>query len=286
MSYLRYFAKPIDKTVQLRTSCRTYENKLLDEKLKEEILTFCRALNRGLRGEKIGYSLVECSLDELRGKKMSTYGLIKNARTVLIGMIDEVDFCQVSYGYAVEHVVLKASELGIGTCWAGYFDPCVIRDIEIEENQTIPAVILLGYAAKERALKEKIARFVIRASKRRDWRKLFFYEDFGNPLTKEAAGPYTEALEFLRLAPSAGNTQPWRIVKDKNQNIYHFFKKVVNQSYEELKLHDIDTGIAMCHFELGAAKNGLQGEWKRNDPLLHNLPKKTHYMITWTHDTQ
>ncbi|MDH4212034.1 MAG: nitroreductase family protein [candidate division WOR-3 bacterium] len=285
MSYLKYFTKSIDETVTKRVSCRTFENKLLDEKHKEELLTFCRTLNRGLWGEKIDYSLVECSLDELKKTKMSAFGLFKNVRSFVVAIIDKANLHHISYGYALEHIVLKATELGIGTCWAGYFDPRVMKDIKVEENQTVPAIILVGYAAEKRTLKEIIARFAIRASKRRDWRKLFFHGDFGNPLSKETAGHYAGALEMLRLAPSAGNTQPWRIVKENDQNIYHFFKRVVNPSYEKHKLHDIDIGIAMCHFELGAAKNGLDGKWERTDPHLTELPSKTHYMITWTHDT-
>ncbi len=213
---------------------------------------------------------------------MSAYGLFKNLRSFIAGIIEKADFHHMSYGYAMEHIVLKATELGLGTCWAAYFDRHAIEGINIKEDQTIPAIILIGYPAEERTVKEKIARFAIRASKRHDWRKIFFHGDLSNPLSKEAAGPYAEALEFLRLSPSAGNAQPWRIVKDQSKHSYHFFKKVVNQGYEKNKLHDIDIGIAMCHFELGAAKNGLEGKWDLTEPLLPNLPDKTTYMISWT----
>jgi len=256
---------------------------LLNENDKRELLEFGRQVDRGLWGEKIEYLLLEFSIEELKERRMSAYGLFRNLRSCVAGMIDMTDFYHISYGYAMEHIVLKATELNVGTCWAGYFDPSVTSGIKINETQTIPAIILIGYAAEERSVKERIARFAIRASKRHDWSKLLFTTDFNNPLSIEKAGPYAEALELLRLAPSAGNTQPWRIIKDKNRNVYHFFKKIVNPGYERKRLHDMDIGIAMCHFELGAAKNGLTGKWERADPQLTGLPKSTTYVVSWIH---
>jgi nitroreductase len=285
MSYLAYFDRPIEKTIGARVSCRTYEDRLLDDKDKEKLLSFCEVLNTGLKGEKIKYTIAEFNAEELKNRKISAYGLIKNARSFIIGVIDKSDSYNMSYGYVMEHLVLKAAELGIGTCWAGYYDPYVIKDVKIDEDQAIPAVIIVGYASDQQTLLEKIARFVIRASRRHDWDKQFFLGDFTTSLSMGEAGPYSEALELLRLAPSSGNTQPWRIVKERNKNIYHFFKKVVNQGYEEIKLHDIDIGIAMCHFELGAAKNGLKAHWTREDPLIPELPGKITYMMSWKADT-
>jgi nitroreductase len=285
MSYLQFFTKPIDEIIKIRTSCRTFKARLLGENDKKELLEFARQVNRGIWNEKIAYQLHEFNAIELKNKKMSTYGLIRNARSFLIGMIDKVDSYQMSYGYAVEHIVLKATELGIGTCWTGYYDPYVIKDVKKDKTQAIPAVIIVGYASEQQNLLEKIARFAIRASRRHDWNRQFFSGDFATPLSVQEAGSYSEALEMLRLAPSSGNTQPWRIVKETNENTYHFFKKVVNQGYEKLKLHDIDIGIAMCHFELGAAKNGLNGHWVRQEPKTPYLPRGTEYMVSWMHLT-
>lgn len=35
------------------------------------------------------------------------------------------------------------------------------------------------------------------------------------PLEKEEAGNYEAALEMVRIAPSASNKQPWRILKKR-----------------------------------------------------------------------
>jgi nitroreductase len=281
MSYFDYFGDPIEKTLKKRVSCRTYEDRLLDNTHKNELLSFCENVNKGLWGETIDYQLVEFTVEELKAKKIAGYVLFKNARSFVVGVIDKSDLHNVSYGYALEHIVLKATELGLGTCWAGYFDPYLIKDVPVGESGTVPAICLVGYAAARRTFREKVARFVIKASKRKDWNRLFYNGDFKTALTSETAGPYAEPLEFLRLAPSSGNTQPWRIVKEKNQHVYHFFKQIVKASYEEKKMHDIDIGIAMCHFELGAAKNRFRGKWERTDHKVGDAPKKTDYIISW-----
>lgn len=281
MSYLEYFSKPIDETIRARVSCRTYDDRLLDEKDKKELLNFCEMASAGFMGEKIEYRIVEFTREELKDKEVSAYGLIKNARSFVFGTIDTSDSHPMSYGYALEHIVLKATELGLGTCWAGYFDPYVIRDAKMNENQTVPAVIIIGYASSKKTFRDRAARLAIAAARRYDWGRIFFYVNFEQKLNLEAAGPYREPLELLRLAPSSGNTQPWRIVKERDRRIYHIFKKAVNPRYEKRKLHDMDIGIAMCHFELGAAKKGLKGTWIHEDPNIADLPAKITYMISW-----
>jgi len=284
MNYLDNYQSPIGQTIKTRVSCRTYQGRLLTEDDKKNLLDFCQLMTRGMHGEKISYRLIEHDAKDLKKRKLAGYGLFKNARSFIIGIIDKSDFHYVSYGYILEHVILKATELGLGTCWAGDFDPNLIRNIPVSDNRIIPAICLVGYAAAKRTLIEKAARLAIRASRRKDWDKFFFDGDFQTPLAPEAAGSYAEPLELLRLAPSSGNTQPWRVVKEKGRGIFHFFKKVVNKRYEKKKLHDIDIGIAMCHFELGAASTHLVGHWKKSEHKIHGVPAGTSYVVSWITD--
>ncbi|MBE0433909.1 hypothetical protein IBX73_10660 [candidate division WOR-3 bacterium] len=285
MSYPEYYEKPIEETIRRRVSCRTYENRLLDEQDKERLVEFYGRLRQGLHGEKITFHLTEHRVEDLKGRRLGGYILFRNARSSIAGVIEKSEYQCLNCGYLGEHVVLKATELGLGTCWAGYYDPYLIKDLNVAENQIVPAILFVGYAAEKRSLVERVARFAIRASVRQPWDKLFFKGDFEHTLTREAAGPYAGALEMLRLAPSSGNTQPWRIVKEKDENVFHFFKKVVLARYEKKNLHDIDLGIAMCHFELGALNTGLQGTWEQHEHTLSTTPAGVHYVMTWKHGT-
>ena len=86
----------------------------------------------------------------------------------------------------------------------------------------------------------------IQADKRKDSKELFFINDFATPLSYEEE-ERREALELVRLAPSATNSQPWRIVKKDNK--YHFYLKH-SKGYDTEKgdIQKVDMGIALYHF--------------------------------------
>lgn len=57
---------------------------------------------------------------------------------------------------ATEHIALKAAELGLGTCWTGYFAQKDIREIlGIPQDKYVVAVLTVGYPAEEPAYKAR-----------------------------------------------------------------------------------------------------------------------------------
>ena len=50
------------------------------------------------------------------------------------------------------HMMLQAADLGIGTCWVGYFSPKTVAEIlELPENITVSALLPMGYPAEDAA---------------------------------------------------------------------------------------------------------------------------------------
>lgn len=48
------------------------------------------------------------------------------------------------------HVMLQAWELGIGSCWVGYYDPELIEnEFSIPANEKVVAILPLGYPSKD-----------------------------------------------------------------------------------------------------------------------------------------
>jgi hypothetical protein len=86
---------------------------------------------------------------------------------------------------------------------------------------------------------------------------------------------------MVRLAPSSGNTQPWRIFFNDTTQEFHFFKKPISKRYEEKGLHDIDLGIALSHFELTSLYNNLSGSWIKYIPNNLDSIDDLQYIITW-----
>lgn len=88
-------------------------------------------------------------------------------------------------------------------------------------------------------------------------------------------------LEMVRLAPSASNKQPWRIIKDGEG--FHFYLSP-SKGYSKnlgLDIQRIDMGIAMCHFELTAKDLGLSGSWTADELQVKKHRDNEEYLITW-----
>lgn len=68
----------------------------------------------------------------------------------------DIDYHLVDAGIAGEHFVLQAAELGLGTCWIGWFNKKAVRRLlDIPAGWDIPALITLGFPAEEPKPKER-----------------------------------------------------------------------------------------------------------------------------------
>ena len=86
---------------------------------------------------------------------------------------------------------------------------------------------------------------------------------------------------MVRLAPSAVNKQPWRLILD-GKKVHFFLKRTMGfESMFKMDLQRIDMGIAMCHFELAANEVGVDGKWKVKEPDVGSLPEAMEYIVSW-----
>ena len=78
--------------------------------------------------------------------------------------------------------------------------------------------------------------------------------------------------EMVRLAPSASNRQPWRIIRHGVS--WHFYVQRSSGYRRTARLggvpdlQRVDMGIAMCHWELTAREAGLHGHWVVQEPAI------------------
>jgi hypothetical protein len=233
---------------------------------------------------KIRFELLEMSdTEDPNGRQLGTYGMIKGANTFIVGITNKSDKNIEYYGYLFEKIILLTTSLNVGTCWlGGTFNRASINSmISLEENEFIPAITPIGKPQKNRRLFESLMRTTIGANNRKTWNQLFFYKDFNNGLSIENSGEYGVPLEMLRLAPSASNKQPWRILYD---GAYFHFYLCRNIGYGKVLPYDIqrlDIGIAMCHFDLSSRELGLSGKWIVNNPENKTQQGEMEYIISW-----
>jgi nitroreductase len=282
------FSKPITDIIQERISHRTYTSQPLEKNFREKINDLLE--NHDLKSPfskyagKIRFELL-CvpEFDPKEKKKLGTYGIIKGAQDFIVGAIKKSQYDREHYGYLLETIILAATDMGLGTCWLGGTFNRTLFSIKINctQDEIIPAITPVGYIA-QKSTKEKVIRSFAKADKRIHWDKLFFEGNLSNPLSKNKIGEYSKLLEMIRIGPSAGNKQPWRIIKMSGRNIFHYY--TINPKEGRFLRYDkfrpLDIGIAVCHFDLTAKELQIHGSWIFEDPQILGTEDLL-YKISW-----
>jgi hypothetical protein len=278
------FVTAISEIIEKRFSCRTYLEKSLEDKVMQELVTALSSVHKGPFGNEPRFKLIHLkSFTAQEGKKLGTYGVIKNASLFLVGTIKNSSLAMEDYGYCKEKIILQATALGLGTCWLGgtFQSSNFAQAVDLQRDEILPTVTPIGYPALEKRFAEKVIRLSAGSDHRRAWSDIFFAGNFSTPLTKLMAGIYTEALENIHIAPSASNKQPWRILWVNTKNLFHFYleRSLQYKMMGIVHLQDIDLGIAMSHFDLTLQEMGIKGKWLV-DP---KAPKEKllEYIISW-----
>lgn len=255
----------ITELIRKRVSCRTYADKPVEGKVLQEFTKLVEAEHIGPFGNKPKFQLINLDMTSPdKWRKLGTYGVIKNARLFLVGTIAQGPMAIEDYGYCKETLILQATALGLGTCWlAGTFQASGFAEaVNLQENEVLPTVSPVGYPADQKSFTERIFRLMAGSDHRVAWPIIFFDGDFSTPLSQRQAGKYADVLENVRLAPSASNKQPWRILRETNCNHFHFYlARAFGYKLREIPIQDIDMGIAMSHFELTTRELGIKGKW-------------------------
>ena len=277
------FKQPVHEIMERRVSVRSYLPAPVPEDVKEKITAYYAGLGGPFDP---GTRFVLLNKTELKANEnisLGTYGFIKGASLFIAAAVEDRERAMEQLGYTFERLVCFLTSLGLGTCWlGGTFNKGAFKEaLKPQAGELMPAVVAVGYSSKARTIID----FAINPSgqkrKRKEWGELFFTGTFGQPLREQDAGPYTLPLEMVRIAPSASNKQPWRIVLD-NGNVHFYLRRF--KPYSNMRgtdLQKIDMGIAMYHFEAGAREAGLSGGWEERAPDIEGIPRGTEYIITW-----
>lgn len=261
--------------IRQRKSVRTFENKKISEQTMDQVRDFLQK-DTGLFDVPITFTILDTKKDGVSSP------VILGADTYVAGKVRRQKNAEVSFGYSFEKFILYATSLGLGTVWlAATIDRKAFeKAIHLADDEVMPAVTPLGYAAKKRSIRENMMRKGMKSDSRIPFEELFFQNDFKTPLSEADAGTWRLPLSMVRLAPSATNKQPWRTVVKENR--VHFYEKKT-KGYDRESTGDIqkvDMGIALCHFEIAAEESGLKGRIIQSDPGIVT-PEDTEYIATF-----
>jgi len=88
---------------------------------------------------------------------------------------DNKDHCDVDVAIAVDHMTIRASELGLGTCWVCHFDPEMVKEqMQLPEGVEPIALLPIGYPLENKPPRKK----------RKALDEIVFQEKYGQPLEK------------------------------------------------------------------------------------------------------
>lgn len=282
-------SRPVADVIRARSSWRAYEPRSIAPDLRARLDAFAQADHRGVFGNQVRIALRDMDPpDFLELRQSGTYGMIKGAMHFLIGAVGRAANNMVDFGFCFEQAILLCTDLGLQTCWiGGTLNRSIFgQHMETRPAEIVPAVSPVGHGTRRRALRDLLVRFGARSHKRRPWSALFFQSAFEHPLTRDASGAIAPSLEAVRLAPSASNQQPWRVVRARNGGLHFFLQRSAMYRSKllripEIDLQCIDLGIALCHFHLTAREAGLPGGWEHLTPSVR-LPPHTQYIVSWT----
>lgn len=259
----------IIEAIKERRSVRSFDGRGLTDAQKAGLM---KAIGESISpfGGKLTVRLREFDLKN--GYKPSTYGMIRGAADFFLLGIGADDESAFAAGFRFEQVVLKAWQIGLGTCWiAATFKGSDFDSGEAwPEGEELKIVCPVGVAAKP-TVGEKLTRMAMGSKNRKPFDKLFFYGDFSHPVS--ADNSFAEALEMLRLAPSSTNSQPWRALVCGDT--VHFYCK------RRSGLSVLDCGIGVCHFYMAERFRSRDGRfYKAPEPPA--APGDWRYLISYS----
>jgi len=284
--------------MRARRSCRSFQDRLLTDKDREELLGYVKEYSEAPYGGALGkapirFAYVEAPL---------TVWPVVGAREFLVAIAPKEynRLSVVDVGRALQHIVHKATKMGLGTCWIG---PGADHKSAIAalgerfdaEQDHIICFCAIGYAS---FLMPFFIRTIVGIVQRR--RKplsdLFFLgETLKQPLDTTSA-PFDQlgrTYEVCQWAPSSFNAQPTRcaaIMDEAGETIvrFDFFATTASRYYAPVAL-----GIWCTQWELGCEALGIQGHFEILSSeerggaaqVVSVQERQAHYDISWLPNT-
>lgn len=236
----------IDKIIMARRSVRSFSTtRHLTEK-DADVLRKAVSETEATSpfGGKISITLKK--FDNAGAFKPSTYGVINGASWYFLMGTDSAVKSQLSLGFIMEQVVLKAAAMELGTCWiaATFKGTAFASAAEFPADTPLQVIMPVGYPADKMGIKERIMRATLGSAKRKPMDDLFIVNE---------TSKFYKPLEMMRLAPSSTNSQPWRAQVD-GDTVYFYYE---NKSEASV----LDLGIGLSHFYLAAKAEGIKGKF-------------------------
>jgi len=153
-----------DQVISKRYSVRSYIRQKIDKKHLLEIMEAARLAPSAVNFQPWHFIIItkEQNLNDFHEVYQRSWFKEATACIVICSdhskswkrKSDGKDFADIDIAIAVDHLVLKATDLGIGTCWICNFDvPLARKKLQLPDEIEPVVIVSLGYSAAEAPLK-------------------------------------------------------------------------------------------------------------------------------------
>lgn len=170
--------------VQARKSVRRYSERPVEQEKIDKVLEAARLAPSWANKQCWEYVVVKDKevLAEIASKGAgSLMTWLKKAPVIIVGCANPkqsgtrngMDYFLVDMGISMEHIMLQAADLGLGTCWIGWFDEGGMKKVlGVPADHKVVALTPLGYPSDEEGIGAKLSKLVIGGSKRKPVEKM------------------------------------------------------------------------------------------------------------------
>jgi nitroreductase len=210
------------ETIFVRRSVRKFDLNPLDSSTVETVTQFI-ADTPQLIGQSARFELV--SADKVHGGAAAPH--------YILAYCEENDSAYANVGYVLQKVDLYLQSIGLGSVWLGMAKPN-------EPGQGYCILLAFGKTDIPLRVSEK---------------------EFERLPVEKISDQVNTIAEAARLAPSAVNSQPWKLHFDKGKVVIQYFGRGAMKLMLRKKLSKIDLGIVTRHVEIALLQEGktIQG---------------------------
>ena len=156
----------IDKLFLQRKSVRSFSNKEIEKETLLELLNAARMAPSAVNYQPWRFFI--CTSDEMKQRIVESYPRkwFESAPLYIVACADKSqswkrasdnkDHGDIDVAIAITHLMLKATELGLGTCWVCNFDAKILEEALNLDNVLEPvAIIPIGYPSEDASIEAK-----------------------------------------------------------------------------------------------------------------------------------
>jgi len=147
-------------TIKDRRSVRTYKGERIPKDKLEKLLEAARLAPSAGNGQSWKFIVIES--EQIKNQLVAAsnnQAFVGTASHIIAGIGDpDKKWHQVDLAIALEHIVLGAVELELGTCWIGAFNENEVNKIlKIPQDKKIVALLTVGIPAESPAARPRKA---------------------------------------------------------------------------------------------------------------------------------